>query len=802
MNSRIFFAVATVFFVLVAEGVSQNRGGNDGTVCGVIDGPDVIVGDIRGVSNYSAVNGIEAYAVGTESCNIGTEELWWYSGTSQKPTIGSSLYRFKDGKFEQLGMSWLKHGFFALSDDWCGCGCAGTNGDTLGVGCSDLYSSSLNGSQTGCGPRFEVNAWSGQYPYPATDLNTTGNGIFKRLQVRISDLDPSQDGGGTYLVEAQYVTPDDAGALNHFNNNSHRYVSFSGSGSTWNMSFQGQTIRERAALRAWKDLDPDVKLTDAMVFREGLFIVGSKATNLGDGRWSYEYAVQNMNSDRSCNSFTVPINPLASITNIEFHDVDYHSGSPINGIDWTGSVEDFAKGQRAVVWRCAETYEENEYANAIRWGTTYNFRFIANVQPQEEDATLGLFKPPTGNSTEVEIFANIDSATGDIELVDCNENGIPDNEDIDNGNSSDCHSNGVPDECEPDNECPPELEIVLVGGAPEYVSPTGATISVQVNELSPNALDPSGITLGWKDINSQNDFTIVSMVLSGDSFVANLGSLPCDIQIAWYIQAVSDSGRAYLLPGDDYFYSIVGDLNVAFLDDGESDLGWTVAGDATDGQWTRGAPEEGCDRGNPQADADGSGQCFLTDNGPSANCNTDVDGGTTVLVSPVINTNISGPVLSYSRWMNNTAGSNPSEASDSMTVDFTIDGGASWLPLEIVDEAPDTEGGWYEASFILSDVNGFVESDQFQIRFAVADLNGGSVIEAGIDNIQISSVDCENSASCPTDLNGDGNSNLIDLLQVVSDFGCIDSCDSDVDGDGVVNLIDLLAIVSGFGPCP
>ena len=152
--------------------------------------------------------------------------------------------------------------------------------------------------------------------------------------------------------------------------------------------------------------------------------------------------------------------------------------------------------------------------------------------------------------------------------------------------------------------------------------------------------------------------------------------------------------------------------------------------------------------------------------------------------------------------MNNTAGSNPSEASDSMTVDFTIDGGASWLPLEIVDEAPDTEGGWYEASFILSDVNGFVESDQFQIRFAVADLNGGSVIEAGIDNIQISSVDCENSASCPTDLNGDGNSNLIDLLQVVSDFGCIDSCDSDVDGDGVVNLIDLLAIVSGFGPCP
>ena len=798
----------TAFIIMTSTAAvfSGDRGGNEGTECGITSGPDVIVGDIRGISNYSAVNGVEAYAVGTESCNIGTEELWWYDNTNQKPTIGSSLYRYKDGRFEQLGMSWLKHGFYALSDDWCGCGCVGTNGDTLGVGCSDLYSSSLNGSQTGCGPRFEVNAWSGQYPYPATDLNTTGNGIFKRLQVAISDLDPTVDGGGTYLVEAQYVTPDDAGAGNHFNNNSHRYVSFDGSGSTWNMSFQGETVRERAALRAWKDLDPSVTITDAMVFREGLFIVGSKATNLGDGRWSYEYAVQNMNSDRSCDEFIIPFNSLGSITNIEFHDVDYHSGSPIDGTDWTASIVDLSKGQKAVSWKCTQSYEENEYANAIRWGTTYNFRFIANIKPALSNATLGLFKPPSGTNSEVEIFAEIDLPTGDIELVDCNENGIPDNEDIGDETSSDCHGNGIPDECEPNNTCPAELELILLSGPTDYISPIGATISVQVNELIANSINQDAIYMSWKNIDSEpsSDWNLVPMAQSGGSFVANLGSLSCDAQITWYVEAISTTGRSYFIPSTDYFYSLVGDLSIAFSDNGEVDNGWTVSGDATDGQWNRGAPEEGCDRGNPQTDADGSGQCYLTDNGPSTGCNTDVDGGETVLTTPIVDATISNPILSYSRWINNTSGSNPGESTDGMTVEFSIDGGNSWLLLESVG-LPDAEGGWYEKSFSLSEITGFIPSNEFMVRFIVADLGGGSVVEAGVDNFNITSIDCENQPEvCPTDLNGDGFSNLIDLLQVVSDFGCVEtsnSCPSDVDGDGVVNLIDLLEIISAFGPC-
>ena len=33
------------------------------------------------------------------------------------------------------------------------------------------------------GPKYEVNAFTGYYPYPATDINQTGDGIYSRMQV-------------------------------------------------------------------------------------------------------------------------------------------------------------------------------------------------------------------------------------------------------------------------------------------------------------------------------------------------------------------------------------------------------------------------------------------------------------------------------------------------------------------------------------------------------------------------------------------------------------------------------------------
>ena len=49
----------------------------------------------------------------------------------------------------------------------------------------------------------------------------------------------------------------------------------------------------------------------------------------------------------------------------------------------------------------SETFAQNQNANAIRWGTLYNFRFDANSPPQAANATVGFFK--TGSPITVAI---------------------------------------------------------------------------------------------------------------------------------------------------------------------------------------------------------------------------------------------------------------------------------------------------------------------------------------------------------------------------------------------------------------
>tara|TARA_Y100000589_G_scaffold41632_1_gene34975 strand:+ start:812 stop:4477 length:3666 start_codon:yes stop_codon:yes gene_type:complete len=455
-------------------------GGNNGTSC-TSSGPDVIVGDIRGTSNYQSVGGIEAFAFGTESCNIGDEELLWNSGTPDKPVIGQHVFRIRNGKLEQLGQGWLKNGFFALSDDLCGCNCIGTDGSMLGVGCSDLYSSGLNGSQNGMSPKYEVNAFTGWYPYPGTDLTASGNGIYKRVQVAISDLDPAQDGGGIYFVEAQYVSPDDAASGNGWNNSSCVQGAVAGSGDSWNIDIDSyDTMRETTAVEAWRNFDSSVYVSDFFIENEGRVLIGSKVVDLGGGVYEYIYAVQNQTSDRSIDSFTVPVDPDGTYYDFDFNDVDYHSGSPVDGTDWSYTIS-----SSGITWQCSQTYQQNVWANAIRWGTAYTFSFRSDVAPQIDASTLGIFKPATGGS-------NATSATGFAYAPvgegggggDCNGNGSPDGQDIADGSSSDCNGNGLPDECENLGSCSPALVQVKSGLGPlvEADAPPGDTSRLFVME--------------------------------------------------------------------------------------------------------------------------------------------------------------------------------------------------------------------------------------------------------------------------------------------------------------------------------
>ncbi len=383
--------------------------GQNGLIGGPDAGADVIVGELMrtqssngsmtlNLTPASTVGAVSAYGIGTTSCNIGTANLLWIASNNQHPVIAQNMYRLKDGRLEQIGIGWLKHGFTALTYNACNLGCNGVGGSQLGIGCSDPYSASLNASQSNLGPRYQVNASTGFFPYPyASHPNV--NGLSKRVQIQHSDIEDSVQFPNTrYFAEGIYITPDDTAAGNNANNASYRRMTVNG--TTREFFLTDQTERTKPAIHAWKDYglngstDPDVTIMPVDIAGDGRFWYASKATNLGGGMWHYEMALFNLTSDRSAGSFSVTVPACATVTNIGFHDIDYHSGEPFDPTDWTATrVGDQLK------WTSPQTYAQNTNSNALRWGTMYNFRFDANIAPVSGANEVGIFKPPTAGST-------------------------------------------------------------------------------------------------------------------------------------------------------------------------------------------------------------------------------------------------------------------------------------------------------------------------------------------------------------------------------------------------------------------
>ena len=364
-------------------------------------GADVICGDVSNSQNYNFVGALDAVALGTTSCNVGNGILNWLSGTVNHPLMGGEVFKYKvvngSGRFEALGQSWLKHAFTAFQQNLCCSNCAATDGSHLGPGCSDPYGGGLNGSQSSLGPKYQANAHTGAY---LASHPTPSGGNNGRIQMLLTELEPSS-ASVKYFGEMMYVALDDAQANNADNNVSYRELSVvtaAGSGG-FTFGVLGSTQRMLGGINAWKVIDPAVTLTTLSV-PEGTtapydgnarVILGSRVTNLGGGVWHYEYALYNQNSDRSIASFTVPVPASAVVTNIGFRDVAYLGGDGNGSVNFDGTDWPSSRVGPTLTW-ATTPFATNNNANALRWGTTYNFRFDANVGPISGTVVLGQYK--------------------------------------------------------------------------------------------------------------------------------------------------------------------------------------------------------------------------------------------------------------------------------------------------------------------------------------------------------------------------------------------------------------------------
>jgi hypothetical protein len=380
------------FLAVVACAFALAPGSRAQTACQGTVGPDVIVGDITGPANYTATGTLEALSLGTTSCNQGTVGVGWHSNTNQHPVIGGELYRFKivngAGHFDMVGLSWLKHGFYAESQTLCCNNCQPTDGSNLGVGCSDPYTGDRNGTQSLLGPRYQVNPHSGYFTYPPPRPSGGNTG---RLQVEVGDLEPTNGSTTRYFANAEYVAPDDATQGHNNNNCSYRGITVSGSGSAWTFGFTGSTHRELPAILAWPTCESGVTVNSIQLPGDGLVMIGFKTTNLGNGQFHYEYMLFNMNADLAMGSFSVPIPAGVALSNIEFHDITYRGGDGIGGTNYDGTDWPAVNAGGSLTWATTPK-SVNPNANAIRWATAYSFRFDANTAPVTGALLIGTFK--------------------------------------------------------------------------------------------------------------------------------------------------------------------------------------------------------------------------------------------------------------------------------------------------------------------------------------------------------------------------------------------------------------------------
>ena len=423
---------------------------------------------------------------------------------------------------------------------------------------------------------------------------------------------------------------------------------------------------------------------------------------------------------------------------------------PAGGAVWTG--------QGTVVWTVANT--NNAPINASQ------VNILLSVDGGNSFPYTLASATPNDGSEVVNVPPNIQTSTARIKVVPTNNIFF----DINPANFTVDYT--------------PPLIITLPDGPVRSMLPgQGAAFAVQVDPGS-EGVDPGSEMLYY----SYDGGAFIGAPLTnegGGLYTATLPAGGCSDAPRYYLEAQGDGGSTVRLPEDapaDYFEAAIGEYTVVSSHDFETDGGWLPLGGASAGNWVRAVPIN-AGFGDPDGDADGSGQCFVTGNTLFEN----VDGGTTTLVSPFMDMSAGG-ALGYSYWLSGFPGVEIGPG-DGLFVDVATDEfGADWTEVRAYT---DVDQAWLTDAVLIG-----VEtpvSSTVRLRFRAVDVGTNDTVEAAIDAFTISEFAC--SDSCVADFNGDGTVNTQDVLAFLNAWNAGDSS-ADINGDGTVNTQDVLAFLN------
>lgn len=329
-----------------------------------------------------------------------------------------------------------------------------------------------------------------------------------------------------------------------------------------------------------------------------------------------------------------------------------------------------------------------------------------------------------------------------------------------------------------------------VSEMPQTVVPLQPTpVSVRV---TPTGQGVSSVRLRVRQ-GSGGEFEVVELDGDDGVYAAALPPTPCARTVQYYFEAIGPDGAVTLPRGapEARFIARAQVSTTVYEDAFEGVTEWAAGSpgdDAVAGQWVRVDPNGTV--AQPEDDHTPIGtRCWVTGQAAAGSGSgaADVDGGTTTLVSPMLDGSDLSSVLVYWRWYTNNLGAAPN--ADSMPVEWTQDG-IVWSPIETVAVSA---AAWVEARFTLGEF--LPAPGPFRIRFRARDLDAGSLVEAAVDDVRIDGTACRWRLA---DITQDGTVDGADLGALLSAWGLAGTA-ADLDDDGVVGGSDLGMLLADWG---
>jgi len=296
-------------------------------------------------------------------------------GNSQHPFLIWNMYREIDGRFEQIGVSGVKHAFLTINVS-CTVNCG--NSHILWPGCEDIYGFGNNDSGSSLGPRENIEAypglWEQQCSFFDQDCNNSqdnsSNGTDENRMV-VADANLG-DSSASYYISAWYVIRDD---INIYNTMGYKPYAISGSAGNWTLSptaaLTTGPASDQYVTPDTVDLVAGTASERILQVGEGHLTVAVKVVELPGEQYRYNYMIENFDYDPQVQSVSVPLSQFSALSDFVFVDTDEN---PSN--DWVMTHT----GDMLTLTSPA--------GNELDWGILYSFSFTTDAEPTTGDVTL------------------------------------------------------------------------------------------------------------------------------------------------------------------------------------------------------------------------------------------------------------------------------------------------------------------------------------------------------------------------------------------------------------------------------